>query len=595
MVDRIRLGDILVTMGAITADQLDAALAWRQVSESRERLGDTIIRLGYVTELDIARAVAEQLSLPVEDLALADVGPDVAALLPIDVATEARVLPLRVEGDALVVAMVDPTDIILMDEVRLRTGYRTLRPVVTTPTALQAACTRLHPDGSRTRALVETMDDEPSDDHAEEVPDDADAPVVRLAHQLLLDAHRLRASDLHVEPGRDGARVRIRVDGMLKEVARVPRAVRRPLTSRLKIMGGMDIAEQRRPQDGRARLQVDGEEVDIRMSTMPSMHGETVVMRLLRRQRESTGLAELGLPTDVHRSLGRALEEPQGLVVVTGPTGSGKTSTLYAGLHEIADEVRNIITLEDPVEYELEGVNQTQVNPRIGLTFASGMRQVLRQDPDVVLVGEIRDAETATLAVEASMTGHLVLSTLHTNDSVATVARLLELGVERPLLASSLRYVLSQRLVRVVCAACATAVDADPATLDRLGAPYDALEGIALRRGTGCNACLDTGFLGRHIVAEGVRMTTHLAELVADGARPSELRAAARADGMRTLREDALRVALNGVTTLEEVLRTTPEDPDLSGADLLAGLRRDGWSASGVPVWYEPAVSSSTR
>ncbi len=593
MAGRMRLGDILVAMGAITDDQLEAALAWRQVSGARERLGTTIIRLGYITELDLARALGEQLGLAVEDLAYTEVEPEVAALLPAQVAFESQVLPLRIEDGSLVVAMVDPTDIILLDEVRMRTGYRSLRPVVVTSGGLQAACARVHPDGTRTQMLVDSLD-ETVDEPTAEAEDEPDAPVVKLANQLLLDAFRLRASDLHIEPTRDGARVRVRVDGILKEVTRVPTSVRRPLTSRFKIMGGMDIAEHRRPQDGRSRLKVDGEEVDIRMSVMPSMHGETVVMRLLRRQQGTTELTDLGLAPDVEASLVRALEEPQGLVVVTGPTGSGKTSTLYGGLQHIADEIRNVITLEDPIEYELEGVNQTQMNPRIGLTFAAGMRSVLRQDPDVVMVGEIRDAETATLAVEAAMTGHLVLSTLHTNDSIATIARLLDLGVERPLLGTSLRYVLSQRLVRVVCSACGEAADADPATLERLDASADVLEGVAMRRGHGCPTCLETGYLGRHVVVEGVRVSTRLAELVADGAPARELRTVARAEGMRTLREDGLRLALMGVTTLEEVLRVTPEDPDLSGGDLLASLVHDGWSASGVPTSGEPAVSSPT-
>ena len=587
MSTRMRLGDILVETGVITDDQLQAALAWRQVSGVHERLGDTIRRLGYITEVDLARALGTQLHLPVENLDLVEVDPQAAGLLPVGVAEESGVLPLRFEDDTLVVAMADPTDIVLTDEVRMRTGHRRLRVVVATHSALVAACTRLHPEGSRTRELVETIDDSTAEaDDDLELDEASDAPVVRLAHQLLRDAHRMRGSDLHIEPTRDGARVRVRVDGILTEVTRLPRAVRRPLVSRLKILGGMDIAEHRRPQDGRALLQVDGQEVDLRMSTMPAMHGETVVMRLLRRQRDGVDLEGIGLAPDVHADLSRALEEPQGMVLVTGPTGSGKTTTLYAGLHRVADVMRNVITLEDPIEYELEGVNQTQVNPRIGLTFASGMRSILRQDPDVVLVGEIRDTDTASLAVEASRTGHMVLSTLHTNDSISTITRLHELGVERSLLSGALRFVLSQRLVRVVCGACAEATDADPATLVRLDAPADALKGVALRRGAGCAACLETGYLGRHVAAEGLRITTRLAELIADGAGPSQLRVAARQAGMRTLREDGLRLALSGTTTLEEVLRTTPADPDLSGADLLAALLADpaGPGATATPA-----------
>ena len=596
MHERQRLGEILVSLGAITSDQLAAALAWRSAEQPDERLGTTVVRLGYVTEDDVARALATQLRLSVVDLDELPLDPAMADIIPPDVAVRRQVLPLRVEDDVLVVAMTDPTDVILQDELRLRSGHRAIQPVVATPSALAAAFERMRPGGASSQALVEELDD-PSES-AEELDDldagDPDAPIVRLANQLLVDALRLRASDVHIEPVREGARVRVRIDGILKEITRLPVGVRRSLTSRLKIMGGMDIAERRRPQDGRARLQVDGDEVDLRMSTMPSMHGETLVMRLLHRRAEGTTIDDLGLQAEMDRAFRRALDQPQGIVLVTGPTGSGKTSTLYAGLTELSDEVRNIITLEDPIEYELHGVNQTQINPRIGLTFASGMRTVLRQDPDVVMVGEIRDGETATLAVEASMTGHLVLSTLHTNDSVSTVARLQELGVDRRLLGSSLQLVVSQRLVRVVCPRCAEARDADPVTLDRLDAPADALDGVALSAGTGCQACAETGYHGRRMVCEAVRFTSELSELVTAGATERELRAAARAAGMRTLREDGLRLALAGVTTLEEVLRVTPEDPDLTGGELLAGLRRDGM-ASGRGHATAAAVSQPTR
>ncbi len=595
MTERLRLGEILVKMDAITEDQLAAALAWRELSQPDERLGATIVKLGYISEEDVALALARQLGWEVVDLDAYDLDPAVTALIPNEVCQRCEVLPLRVEGFSLVVAMTDPSDIVLQDELRLRSGHRSIKPMVATPTAIKSALARMQPDGGGSRALVEELED-PAEIEAEaEENEDPDAPIIKLANQLLFDAHRLRASDVHVEPTRNGARVRVRIDGILQEIAQIPMGARRSLTSRLKIMGGMDIAERRLPQDGRARLKFSGDEVDIRMSSMPSMHGETLVMRLLHRRAEGTSIEDLGLPPDLERTFRRALDQPQGIVLVTGPTGSGKTSTLYAGLTEVADEVRNVITLEDPVEYELHGVNQTQVNPRIGLTFASGMRTVLRQDPDVVMVGEIRDAETAALAVEASMTGHLVLSTLHTGDTIATVARLQELGVDRRLLGSSLQLVMSQRLVRVVCARCAEARDADPNTLDRLDAPADALHGVALRAGAGCQACAQTGFLGRRMVCEAVRFTASMGEMVTAGATERDLRSAARAAGMRTLREDELRLALAGVTTLEEVLRVTPEDPDLTGGDLLVSLRQDAETSGARDVQPAGVSQSSTR
>jgi type IV pilus assembly protein PilB len=316
-------------------------------------------------------------------------------------------------------------------------------------------------------------------------------------------------------------------------------------------------------------LDLAGDEVDVRMSTMPSMHGETLVMRLLRRRHEGVGIDSLGLSDDVGRVYLRALGQPQGIVLVTGPTGSGKTTTLYAGLSQVADVERNVITLEDPVEYELGGINQTQINAKIGLTFATGMRTVLRQDPDVVMVGEIRDTETAKLAIEASMTGHLVLSTLHTNDAISTVSRMAELGADRRLLASSLLLIMSQRLVRVVCHHCGDEVKPDPDALARLDLGDGALDGIPLRAGAGCPACSSTGYLGRTMACEAFRVSPEISELITQGIGDREVRLAARSQGMRSLREDALRLALAGTTTLDEVLRVTPEDPDFETENLL--------------------------
>jgi type IV pilus assembly protein PilB len=568
---RRRLGEILVAHGVITDDELETALATRAADGRNERLGSTILRLGMASEQDIADALASQLRIGLVDIET--VVPSQAALdlVPGSIAESRGVLPLSLDGGTLVVAMADPTDLILLDDLKVRTGVRSIRPVVAAATPLREAVGRSYGSGGDTRAIVEEMapDEAELDTSDDDITSGAAQPIVRLANQILLDAVRLRASDVHIEPSRGGAVVRVRIDGILKKIAELPRAARGPLTSRLKIMGGMDIAERRRPQDGRAMLNLAGDEVDVRMSSMPSMHGETLVLRLLRRRQDGVDLGSLGLAPDVSRTYERSLNQPQGIVLVTGPTGSGKTTTLYAGLSTVADEERNVITLEDPVEYELSGVNQTQINPRVGLTFAAGMRSVLRQDPDVIMVGEIRDAETAGLAVEASMTGHLVLSTLHTNDALSTLSRIAELGVDRSLIASSLLMVMSQRLLRVVCIHCAEPATADPHTLERLDLPPDALVGYPLRRGAGCGACVDTGFLGRTMAVEALRFDATLSEMVVAGKPERELRQHARVGGMRSLREDGLRLALAGQTTLEEVLRVTPEDPDYLAMALL--------------------------
>lgn len=561
------LGEILVAAGVLTVDELERALVEQSTSPERGRLGSVIVRMGLAREDDIASALAAQLHL--EEIDLSRVPPDHGAVarVPRSLALRHLALPMRVEGDVLTVATSDPTNVVARDDLRTAAGVNTVRFAVSTETAVREALRQAYgTDQSALEALrgdgdVETVEEHDLDEEGLEGLRAADdQPIVKLANLILAEAVHARASDVHIEPGRTNLRVRYRVDGMLRDVMRVPREASAALVSRLKIMARLDIAERRRPQDGRTVVRVEGQEVDLRVSVLPTMHGETIVLRLLRKGAEQIDIEDVGLEPD-HLELFRAgLQRPQGLVIITGPTGSGKTSTLYAGLTEIADPVRNIVTLEDPVEYQLEGVNQTQIHDKVGLSFARGLRSILRQDPDVVLVGEIRDQETAQLAMQASMTGHLVLSTLHTNDAPSSVVRLVDLGVEPFLIASSLLLVVGQRLVRTVCEHCAEPAEPDARIVEALGITESQLGGASLRVGTGCEICGRSGYRGRVGIFEVLPITAAIRELLLTGATETAIARLAKSEGMRTMREDGVLKALEGVTTLEEVLRATPAE-----------------------------------
>ncbi len=555
--DRRRFGEVLVDAGVVSDATVAEAL---RRAEPGERLGTALLRLGYVEEEQVADALATQLRLPRIDVADARPEPAALARVPARIAAKHALLPLRIDDEVLTVATDDPTDVVAFDDVRLAAGVRSVRAVVATPSALAAARQRAR-RGEASHGVLEELDAVAATRQPPSPPAAAErsgAPVVRLVDAVLADAVASRASDVHIEPDASGVAVRVRVDGLLREVMRLPTDVGRQVTSRLKIIAAIDIAERRLPQDGRALLNVGGDTLDLRIATMPTMHGETVVLRLLPQGTGRLRLDELGLPSAVRDAFLEVLRRPQGLVLVTGPTGSGKTTTLYAGLDAVADPTRNVLTLEDPVELELDGVNQTQVDPKIGLTFARGLRHVLRQDPDVVLVGEIRDRETAELAVEASFTGHLVLATLHTNDAPSSVARLVDLGADPFLVASSLLLVVAQRLARRVCDHCAVPDEPDPSVLRRLGLDPAALTDAAPRRGAGCARCEDTGVLGRVAIGESLHVSTRMRELVTNRAPETVLGEVARAEGLRQLRQDAVTRALGGEITVEEALRVTP-------------------------------------
>ncbi len=544
--------------GVIDDDQLRQALA---ASPPGERLGQTLIRMELVDELEVAHALAAQLGIELADLTSMRPNPTAVDRVPERLAERHQLVPLLLEDGVLTIAMADPADVVAVDDVRVVAAVRGVRRLAAPASDVDRARRRAYRVDAQQDVIREAEQPEDTDETPEDENSDAQ-PVVRLVSSLISEAVTSRASDIHVEPHAQGVRVRLRVDGELKETMELPRALGRQVTSRLKIMSALDIAERRLPQDGRAAARVDGQSVDLRVSTMPTLYGETVVLRVLPQGAELVSLRELGLSQRTSEPLTDALQRPQGLVLVTGPTGSGKTTTLYAGLAEVSDPTRNVLTLEDPVEVQLPGVNQTQIESRIGLTFARGLRHVLRQDPDVVLVGEIRDRETAQLAVEASFTGHLVLATLHTNDAPSAVARLADLGADPFLISSSLLLVLAQRLAKRVCTHCATSDEPPAPLLERLGAPPGGTTAAGrpeFRRGRGCRSCEGTGTMGRIAITELLTVTPALRELIVERAAERRLKERSRADGLVTLREDAAARAWVGDITAQEAVRVTPD------------------------------------
>jgi type IV pilus assembly protein PilB len=592
---RRRLGEVLVAGDVLTPAQLEEALrVQREEKGRRRRLGEVITELGLADEVQIARALSDHLGLPFVDLGNMTISEETLAVLPRNVAQRHRAVPVTLAHDVLTVALADPTNVLALDDIRLATKLAQVRTAVATASDVQEAVNRYYGSTASAGGVAESFGSladvegleavEDSDEELEQVGDVDDAPVVRLVNAIMGEALQSRASDIHIEPQERHVGVRFRIDGLLREVTVVPKPIQGPLISRVKILSGMDISERRKPQDGRGRIRLNRMEADTRVSSMPTMHGETVVIRLLRKEAEKAkSLAEVGLDQRDRVVFEEALAEPQGLILITGPTGSGKTSSLYAGLAAVIRPDINVVTLEDPVEYQMAGVNQVQINEKVGLTFAGGLRTILRQDPDIVMVGEIRDPETAAIAMQASMTGHLVLSTLHTNDAPSAVSRLIDMGIEPFLITSSLTLVVGQRLARVPCRKCSEPVEADPRTLELLGVDPEEVAGAELRSGTGCGSCAQTGYQGRIGLFEVVRVTKAMRQLIVARATEAAVREEAVAGGMRGMRADGLAKALAGRTTLEEVLRVTPPDPDRA--------RKTGRPAASHPEAPQPAVS----
>jgi type IV pilus assembly protein PilB len=558
------IGDLLIRVGVTDADGMTRAQEHQAIDEST--VGRALAELGIADEEAVAAAIASALSLEVHSATPAVVPAELATLLPLEFCVKYRTLPLAARGGVLQVAMTDPLNYSVLQDIEFRTGRRAAA-VVVTQTWFEQALASLQPEPAHPASydLLDRVDPagevEPSTlleyelvDPATLAKDTRMPPIVRLVNAILSEAAKAGASDVHIEPGERSVRVRQRVDGLLRETLTIPSHLQDQTISRLKIISGMDIAERRRPQDGRCRLRFGGARIDLRVSTLPTQFGEKVVIRLLDASRAVVPLEDLALTPENLRRFRALLTRPQGLILLTGPTGSGKTSTLYSAINTIKSPTSNIVTLEDPIEFQVAGVNQMQMNVRAGVTFATALRSVLRQDPNVILVGEIRDEETASIALEAAQTGHLLLSTVHANDAPATITRLFDLGVQPFLAASSLAGVLAQRLVRRPCLACAEPHDPSPETVERLGG-WTALPQGRWVAGRGCAQCGQSGFAGRLAIHELLIVDQQVRELIASRASEQAIRKAAHAAGMRSLVEDGIEKAAAGLTTLDEVLR----------------------------------------
>lgn len=551
---RKRLGDILQERGLLSEEQLKQALEVQR--ESGEKLGEVLVSRGIISADAIADALSDHLRVPRADFSRRYVSPQVVNLVPEELLKRHEIIPVDIEDDQLIVAMTDPLNIMIIDEIQRVVGLA-VRPLIATADEINDAFMRTRDISSSARQVFDEYADDTDGDGdlaMEEML--GDAPGVRLANMILQQAVRETASDIHFEPREEDLRVRFRVDGLLRDVMVVPKRLRSDVVSRIKIMSGLDITERRRPQDGRIQMEIEGTEVDMRISSLPTLHGEKIVARVLNKAAGLLGIGDFGFSLRSLDLIQSMLQQSQGLILVTGPTGSGKTTSLYAFLSEVNTSARNIITVEDPVEYRLEGITQVQVNAKVDLTFASGLRTVLRQDPDVIMVGEIRDRETAEIAVRSALTGHLVFSTLHTNSAVASITRLLDMGVEPFLISSTVIGIIAQRLVRRVCRDCRQLVPlTDPLAIrliESLGMPVPE----TVYEGQGCPVCKDTGYRGRAAIEEVVRLNRELREAIDRRASEGELTDMALRRGMVTLQKNAVQKMLDGVTTPAEVIRT---------------------------------------
>ncbi len=547
---RERLGKILIASRIISEEQLEEALDRQR--ETGESLGRVLVDMKMVSEGALTSILAQQIGLKYVDLANYDVDIAASSLIDAEVARRYTLVPLGFDGDRLAVAMADPTNVFALDDIRIMTGME-IEPMVATKEDIMAAINRYCHSGA-------TMDFSADDMREElgEVSEDMEtdnAPIVKYVNLLISEAVNDRASDVHIEPMENDVRVRFRIDGVLHEIRRNPRQIHSGVVARIKVMADMNIAEKRLPQDGRASVDIRGKPIDIRVASLPTIHGEKLVMRILDKSSSLMSLEELGFSEDILEVYSRSFRKPYGTIMVTGPTGSGKTTTLYATLNVLNSIKQNIITVEDPIEYRLPLINQVQVNYKAGLTFASALRSILRCDPDIVMIGEIRDPESAQIAIESALTGHLVLSTLHTNDAPSALTRLLEMGIEPFLIASAVDCVSSQRLARKLCTRCKEPYEPDPEFLEKVGFEWEDGQERVLYRARGCPACNNTGFKGRIGVYEVLEITENIEHLVSRNAPHVEISEMARSEGMRTMREEGFVKVREGVTSIEEVLR----------------------------------------
>jgi type IV pilus assembly protein PilB len=565
-----RLGDLLVKEKVITPEQLDQAVKIQK--ESGARLGAALVKLGFLSDEDVTNFLSRQYGVPAINLSFFEIDPAVVKLIPHETAKRYQILPLSRVGASLTIAMVDPTNVFAMDDIKFMTGFN-IEPVVASEAAIMEGIDKAYQatgedDLEKVMASVSEMDadvelaaeeEEMGLEQLEKVADEA--PIVKLVNIILTDAVKRGASDIHIEPYEKEYRVRFRIDGMLQPIMSPPLKLKDAITSRIKIMAKLDISEKRLPQDGRIMLKMNiggrKKQLDFRVSTLPTLWGEKIVLRLLDKENLRLDMTKLGFEAESLVKFEKAILKPYGMVLVTGPTGSGKTNTLYSSISRLNQPDTNIMTAEDPVEFQLQGVNQVQMKEQIGLNFAAALRSFLRQDPNIILVGEIRDFETAEIAIKAALTGHLVLSTLHTNGAPETITRLMNMGIEPFLVATSVHLICAQRLVRRICKDCIEPIDVPPQTLIDAGFTPDESKTIKIQKGKGCGVCNNTGYKGRCGLYEVMEVDDEIRELVLVGASAVELKKKAIERGMITLRRSGLIKVAAGMTTLEEVARET--------------------------------------
>lgn len=549
-----RLGDILIDSGFLTAAELAEALSVQQ--GTKNKLGEVIVQMGLLTELDILRAISSQYDTPIIDLQNVDIDPEATKIVSEQYCIENTIVPIGFEGDRLVVAIYDPLNILVSDDLRFRTGNEVI-PMLAPRKAIEEAIRRNYGKEVAQKAaadLEQDLDIEAMKNLGEQITDEVNqAPVVKLINSMIEFAVRANASDIHVEPMADRVRVRIRIDGVLSEIMSNPIGARDAIITRLKILANLNIAEKRIPQDGRIQTMINGKAIDMRVSILPTIHGEKTVIRILAKSDINLNRAYLGINAHNNEMIDRIIRVPQGIVLISGPTGSGKTTTLYTLLAEKNEPETNIITVEDPVEIQIAGINQVQVNVKAGMTFASGLRSILRQDPDIILVGEIRDGETAEIAMRAAITGHLVFSTIHTNDAVSSINRLINMGLEPFMVSSALIGVISQRLVRRICTNCRTEYEPDELEKDLLNLQH----GQKLYHGTGCPECSGSGYRGRIAIHEIVILTKGMKTLLERRASEEDMRMLAIEEGTQMLAQSAAELVLEGVTTVREMNKVT--------------------------------------
>ena len=567
-----KLGELLIRTGKINQAQLTEALTMQK--DQGGRVGTNLVKLGYMTEKQLVDSLSQHFGVPAVDLNM-EIDEAVLKIIPADLARKYTILPVTKAGATITVAMIDPANVFAMDDVKFMTGYK-VEPVVASETAIRTAIDRYY-GSTHAIELKKVMEDlteeggSPSDLEVLEEEEDLDlstleeeseqAPVVKLVNLILTDAIKRGASDIHIEPYEKDYRVRYRIDGLLYEMMHPPLKLKEAITSRCKIMAKLDIAEKRLPQDGRIKIKTKisgkSKDLDYRVSVLPTLFGEKIVMRLLDKDKLMLDMAKLGFEPESLRKFEAAILKPYGMVLVTGPTGSGKTNTLYSALQRINTSEVNIMTAEDPVEFNLNGINQVQMREQIGLNFAAALRSFLRQDPNIILVGEIRDFETAEVAIKAAMTGHLVLSTLHTNDAPSSISRMMNMGIEPFLVATSVHLIVAQRLVRRICSFCKEPMEMPPPALTQVGFSEHEARTLKLFRGRGCDRCSNTGYKGRVGLYEVLEIDDELREMILSGASSFEIRQKAVQSGMLTLRMSGLQKVRDGMTTVEEVVRET--------------------------------------